>query len=125
MTAQEIRGGLQVDPFVVRVWGNPSHWIVDWLTLDDVGVAQGSFREVDDTIEWTALVVLEEWRGHGIYTKVLEWLLSLDVKVTIAQTSIPDTWVGFKSTDGDAMKLDKRSAKARVKRGLKAAAKAG
>lgn len=119
MTPNEIRGGLQVDPFSTRVWFSEAQqeWVIEWHTTSadyPEQAALGSFRETGDGIEWLRFFVREPFRRQGIYTQALRWSLSLGVKVTAAAASSPQReWDGFRG-DG-VLKLDKRSAKARVK----------
>lgn len=117
MTPQEVRGGLQVDPFAVRVIKGQTEWVIEWHTTSvdhPEQAALGAFKETEDGIEWTRFFVREEFRRQGIYTQALRWSMALDVTVTAAAQSSPQSqWDGFKG-DGH-LKLDKRMAKARVK----------
>lgn len=119
MTAQEIRGGVGVDPFMVRAWHSDAgdEWVIEWYATGEPPkqAALAAFRETEKGIDWTRFHVLEPFRNNGIYTQALRWSLSLDVEVTAMGFGVKaDEWDGFKETDG-GMKIDKRSAKARVK----------
>lgn len=120
MTAQEVRAGLQVDPFSIRASKGKTEWIIRWYALPHEDgpteeVALASFIETEEGIEWTRFYVLEPFRKMGIYTTALRWSLALDVNVTAAANVQPETWAGFKLTKDGNMKIDKRVAKARVK----------
>lgn len=122
MTAQEIRGGLQVDPFHTRAWRSEAtgEWVVEWHapgdTAEQVGVA--AFLETDDGIEWTRFYVRENFRGNGIYTQALKWSMGLGVEVTASSAgTLAEDWDGFKDAKEGGLKLDRRVAKARVKVG--------
>lgn len=123
MTAQEIRGGLQIDPFQVRAFQAQDEWVVQWHTVGDEDfppeqVAQAAFRLTDDGIEWTRFYVRELFRRLGIYTQALRWSMGLGVPVTASGFAVePEMWAGFKQSGEGGLKLDKRVAKARVKVG--------
>lgn len=114
MIAQEIRGGLQVDPFACRAWHSEAggEWVVEWWTNsadfpEQVGLA--SFKETDDGIDWQRFYVREPFQDAGIYSTIARWSVALDVKVTATGNGLEAE--GFKlNKDGT---LNKRTAKAK------------
>lgn len=122
MTANEIRGGLQHDPFDTKVWKADSsdEWVVEWHTPEGPDTvpeqaAMATFREVEGGIEWNRFWVREPFRNQGIYTTALRWSLSLGVDITGTEVEDIETWRGFKQNKDRTIKIDKRSAKARTK----------
>lgn len=118
MTAQEIRGGLQHDPFRTVAFKAQDEWVVEWHTTSadyPEQAALAAFVETDDGIEWTRFYVREPFRNQGIYTTALRWSMALGVQVTAVETVEPETWAGFKPDKAGGLKIDRRVAKARAK----------
>jgi hypothetical protein len=121
VTEQEIRQGLQVDPFRTHVSTAQNEWVVRWFTTSEdfpEQVAQATFRETHEGIEWLRFYVAETFRRQGIYTQALRWSMALGVEVVASPVATSgDDWDGFKAARDGMLRLDKRVAKARVKVG--------
>lgn len=118
-TSQEIRGGLQVDPFVVRVDGpgrETGEWAITWSTVSGEDVAIAGFKETDDGIHWNRFYVREPFRGRGIYSRLVGWSYELGVEV-FATDLPPHDWDGFTLRKDGKYRLDGRKARAFVKDG--------
>lgn len=115
LTPNEIRAGLQVDPFRLVVQKVQQVWSAAWYD-GDIEVARANFREFDSGVEWTKFNVLPDWQGNGLYTQALRWSQEVGGATIAGDTAEREFYLsaGFRENEGMLVQ-DKKASKAFLK----------